>query len=564
MKKIIEQQIFTLLQNVGISGENLSVPPKPEMGDFAFPVFNLAKEKGKNPAEVALELAGELTSVTHPLVDKVQAFGPYVNFFLNTGELAKLILEEIQTKKENFGSNEMGKGQSVMIEYPSNNTHKEFHIGHLRNLCIGNTLVNLYRKSGYEVVPVNYLNDFGSHVAKCLWGVLKLYGGKIPAENKQKWLGEVYAEASGAVKDNDEYKKEVSELQQKLEAKDPEIWPLFMETRQWSIDKFTELFKELGVAHTDVFFEKDIKEKGQNIVDELLTKGVATVGERGAIIIDLSEHKLDIALVRKADGTGLYLTSDLPLATEKFAKYNVDESIVITGIEQNFYFKQLYKILELLGTKKKLTHIGYGLVTRPEGKMSSRLGNVVLYEDLRDEIFEKMYRESEERHADWDQNTLKETVQKLVQASLKFTMQKHEAAKNIVFDIKDATSFEGFTGPYILYVVARINSLLRKSNGEQGELNFSLLKENEEKKLLLLMAEYEGVIQKALENYNPSVITKYCFDLAQAFNEFYNKHDILKAQSVDLVSARLVLAQAVKETLISGLGILTIETVEEM
>ncbi len=564
MKKIIEQQIFTLLQNVGISGENLSVPPKPEMGDFAFPVFNLAKEKGKNPAEVALELAGELTSVTHPLVDKVQAFGPYVNFFLNTGELAKLILEEIQTKKENFGSNEMGKGQSVMIEYPSNNTHKEFHIGHLRNLCIGNTLVNLYRKSGYEVVPVNYLNDFGSHVAKCLWGVLKLYGGNIPAENKQKWLGDVYAEASGAVKDNDEYKKEVSEIQQKLEAKDTEIWPLFMETRQWSIDKFTELFKELGVAHTDVFFEKDIKEKGQNIVDELLTKGVATVGERGAIIIDLSEHKLDIALVRKADGTGLYLTSDLPLATEKFAKYNVDESIVITGIEQNFYFKQLYKILELLGTKKKLTHIGYGLVTRPEGKMSSRLGNVVLYEDLRDEIFEKMYRESEERHADWDQNTLKETVQKLVQASLKFTMQKHEAAKNIVFDIKDATSFEGFTGPYILYVVARINSLLRKSNGEQGELNFSLLKENEEKKLLLLMAEYEEVIKKALENYNPSVITKYCFDLAQAFNEFYNKHDILKAETPEIGRARLALASAVKQTLISGLGILTIETVEEM
>jgi arginyl-tRNA synthetase len=564
MKKIIEQQIFTLLQNVGISGENLSVPPKPEMGDFAFPVFNLAKEKGKNPAEVALELAGELTTVTHPLVDKVQAFGPYVNFFLNTGELAKLILEEIQTKKENFGSNEMGKGQSVMIEYPSNNTHKEFHIGHLRNLCIGNTLVNLYRKSGYEVVPVNYLNDFGSHVAKCLWGVLKLYGGNIPAENKQKWLGDVYAEASGAVKDNDEYKKEVSEIQQKLEAKDTEIWPLFMETRQWSIDKFTELFEELGVEHKDVFFEKDIKEKGQNIVDELLTKGVATVGERGAIIIDLSEHKLDIALVRKADGTGLYLTSDLPLATEKFAKYNVDESIVITGIEQNFYFKQLYKILELLGTKKKLTHIGYGLVTRPEGKMSSRLGNVVLYEDLRDEIFEKMYRESEERHPDWDQNTLKETVQKLVQASLKFTMQKHEAAKNIVFDIKDATSFEGFTGPYILYVVARINSLLRKSNGEQGELNFSLLKENEEKKLLLLMAEYEEVIKKALENYNPSVITKYCFDLAQAFNEFYNKHDILKAETPEIGRARLALASAVKQTLISGLGILTIETVEEM
>lgn len=564
MKKIIEKQIFDLLQNVGISGDNLSVPPKPEMGDFAFPIFNLAKEKGKNPAEVALELAGELSSVTHPLVDKVQAFGPYVNFFLNTGNLAKFILEEIENKKENFGSNEMGKGKSVMIEYPSNNTHKEFHIGHLRNLCIGNTLVGLYKKSGYEVVPVNYLNDFGSHVAKCLWGVLKLYGGKIPEENKQKWLGEVYAEASGAVKDNDEYKKEVSELQQKLEAKDPEIWPLFMETRQWSIDKFTELFEELGVEHKDVFFEKDIKEKGQNIVDELLAKGVATVGERGAIIIELSEYKLDIALVRKADGTGLYLTSDLPLAEEKFKKYDVDESIVITGIEQNFYFKQLYKILELLGTKKKLTHIGYGLVTRPEGKMSSRLGNVVLYEDLRDEVFEKLYRESEERHPDWDQNTLQETVQKLTQAALKFSLQKHEAGKNIVFDIKDATSFEGFTGPYILYVVARINSLLRKSTVGLDSPDFSLLTEIEEKKLLLLMAEYEGMIQKALENYNPSVITKYCFDLAQAFNEFYNKQDILKAETPALVQARLALSQAVKQTLTSALQILTIETVEEM
>ena len=565
MKELLENIIFDLLKSVGISDGELSIPPKPEMGDFAFPMFNLAKEQGKNPAELATEIAGELTSITHPLIDRVAAFGPYVNFFLNTGEVARLILEEIASKKENFGSNEIGKGKSVMIEYPSNNTHKEFHIGHLRNLCIGNTLVNLYRKSGYEGISVNYLNDFGSHVAKCLWGVLKLYGGKIPEENKQKWLGDVYAEASGAVKENDEFKNEVSEIQQKLESKDPEIWPLFMETRQWSIDKFAELFEELGVDHKDVFFEKDIKEKGQNIVDELLTKGVATIGERGAIIIDLSEYKLDIALMRKADGTGLYLTSDLPLAQEKFKKYNVDESIVITGIEQNFYFKQLYKILELMGFEKKLTHIGYGLVTRPEGKMSSRLGNVVLYEDLRDEIYEKMYRESEERHPDWDQVTLNETVKKLTHAALKFSMQKHEAGKNIVFDIKDATSFEGFSGPYVLYVVARINSIVRKSNpGAANQINFSLLTELEEKKLLLLMAEYEHILQKALQNYNPSVMAKYCFDLAKAFNEFYNKHNILKAETLDLAQARLVLAQAVKHTLTDALGILSIETVDEM
>ncbi len=563
MKEVIKNQIFSLLQDIGIEMDiELSSPPKPEMGDFAFPVFALAKSQGKNPGELAKEIAEKIQGIG--FVEKVQAFGPYVNFFLNTGELAKLILTEVDTKQENFGVNAIGEGKSVMIEYPSNNTHKEFHIGHLRNVCIGNTLVNLYRKSGYTVIPVNYLNDFGSHVAKCLWGVITLYDGIIPEGNRQKWLGNVYAEASATVKDNDEYKKEVSVIQQRLEAGDLGITKLFQETRAWSIEKFNELFAELGVVHETTFYESDIKASGQKIVDELLQKGIAKVGEGGAIIIDLTKEKLDIALLRKSDGTGLYLTSDIPLAKEKFEKYDVDESIVITGIEQNFYFKQLYKILELLGFKKKFTHIGYGLVTKPEGKMSSRLGNVVLYEDLRDEILDRMYLESQERHPDWDQDLLIDTVKKLSQASLKFTLQKHEAAKNIVFDLKDATSFEGFTGPYILYVVARINSLLRKAGEKNEKINFVLLKQPEEKNLLLLMAEYEEVIAKALENYNPSVIAKYSFDLAQAFNEFYNKHDILKAEETELVRARLQLCEAVKTVLTNSLSLLTIQTVEEM
>ncbi len=564
MKEIIILQLKDILKNVGVENAEFTPSPKPEMGDFAFPVFSLAKEQGKNPVEVAIELAGKLTTITTPLLDRVAAFGPYVNFFLNTSELAKLILTEITEKQENFGSNEIGKGKSVMIEYPSNNTHKEFHIGHLRNVCIGNTLVNLYRKSGYTVVPVNYLNDFGSHVAKCLWGVLTLYGGNIPDTNRQKWLGDVYAEASNAVKENDDYKQQVSEIQKQLEAKDPQIWDLFQKTRDWSIEKFNELFAELGVQHETTFYESDIKAAGQKTVDELLEKKIATVGERGAIIIDLSEYKLDIALLRKADGTGLYLTSDLPLAEEKFKKYEVDESIVITGIEQNFYFKQLYKILELLGFKKKFTHIGYGLVSKAEGKMSSRLGNVVLYEDLRDEIFDKMYRESEERHTDWTEEMLGNTVKKLSQAALKFTLQKHEAAKNIVFDLKDATSFEGYTGPYVLYVVARINSLLRKAGERKTDINYLLLEQGSEKNVLLLIAEYEDVVKKALENYNPSVIAKYSFDLAQAFNEFYNKHDILKAENAELVAARLQLCESVKIILTNALSLLTIETVEEM
>ena len=565
MKDSILEQLKGILKNVGTEQTEFSAPPKSEMGDLAFPCFGLAKEQGKNPAEVAKELAEKLQQENIEIVEKIQAFGPYVNFFLKTGVLAKEVVETIQQEGENYGVNEQGKGRSVLIEYPSNNTHKEFHIGHLRNVCIGNTLVQLYRKSGYTVVPVNYLNDFGAHVAKCLWGVLRLYDGNIPEGNRQKWLGEVYAEASSAVKENEEYQKEVAEIQKKLEAKDPEIWSLFVQTRDWSIEKFQELFQELKVEHQHVFYESEIKSHGQKIVDELLQKGIAKEGERGAIIIDLEKYNLNVALVRKSDGTGLYLTSDIPLAEEKFKKYDVDESIVITGVEQNFYFEQLHKILELLGFKKKLTHIGYGLVNLPEGKMSSRLGNVILYEDLRDEIFDRLMKETKERHPEWSSEKIEKTVSLLTQAALKFTIQKHEASKNIVFDLKEAVSFDGFSGPYVLYVVARIHSLLKKSPFKPTDkVQWDVLKEKEEKNLLLILAEYPQIVEKALAQYNPSVVTKYCFDLAQAFNGFYNSHTILDEQSLELSEARLLLSDTVEKVLKNALALLTLEIIDEM
>ena len=337
------------------------------------------------------------------------------------------------------------------------------------------------------------------------------------------------------------------------------------------------------------------------MTDELVQRGVAEIGlprlpsdgkagEGGAVIIDLSKYNLDVAMLRKSNGAGLYLTSDLPLAMAKFKKFNVDESVVVTGAEQNFYFKQLHKILEIIGFKEKLTHIGYGLVNLKEGKMSSRLGNVILYEDLRDEVYEKLKDESAQRHADWSEKKINQTAYVLAMAALKFDMQKHEGAKNIIFDIKEAASFNGFTGPYILYVVARIHSILKKSTTaasgvplhggkvqspksppasqaralRAGKVQYDLLDKPEEKQLLLLLAKYEEVVKEALAQYNPSVITRYCFDLAQQFNDFYNKHSVLNAENKGLVGARLQLSAAVRNVLENALGLLGIDTVEEM
>jgi arginyl-tRNA synthetase len=566
MSSDIKQYIHTALRSAGVVGEiELTVPPNSDMGDFAFACFGVAKEWKISPVDAAKKIEAALGSSKSGLVSKVQVMGPYINFYLDAGKAAELVVQDVLKKGKKYGVNNSGKGKKVMIEYPSNNTHKEFHIGHFRNVCIGNALVRLYEQNGYKAYPVNYLNDFGSHVAKCLWGLQKFHASEKMPENKQKWLGDIYAEASQKLKDNPDFAPEVAEIQRQLEAKEKKIWPLFIKTRAWSIDQFEKIFKDLGVKHKAVFFEKDLKAKGQKLVDELLKKGVATVGEGGAIIIDLSEYKLDIALLRKSNGAGLYLTSDLPLAVAKFKKYNVAESIVITGIEQNLYFKQLYKILELMGFNKKLTHIGYGLVNLKEGKMSSRLGNVILYEDLYRGVFDALKAESAQRHPDWSEKKINDTVHVLGLAALKFDMQKHEAAKNIIFDAKEATSFEGFSGLYALYAVARINSIMRQAkNLARSRVDYSVLVSPEEKQLVLLLAKYSEIVSQALSEYNPSVITRYSFDLAQAFNNFYNKHSVLKAETKEIVAARIRLASAVKTVLENSLKLLTIDTVEEM
>lgn len=574
MEKVFAE-IKNLLKEAEVSQTmDFSFPPDAKMGDVAFPCFALAKEQKKNPVEVAKELELKITRLrsatpSRLIIEKVQAFGPYVNFYLHTAELAKIVIAEVDEKGAGYGNNKDGKEKKVMIEYPSQNTHKEFHIGHLRNMCIGNTLVQLYNKNGYKLSLVNYINDFGAHVAKCLWGLVNFHDGEEPEENKQKWLGQVYVEASNYLADHPEKKEDLGVLQNKFETRDPSIWPLFMETREWCIRGFEKIYQEMKINYDHIFYESEVKDRGQEIVDELLEKKIAQVGERGAIIVDLTEFGLDVALLRKSNGAGVYMTSDLALAEQKFSSHDIEESINITGDEQNFYFKQLFKILELNGFRHKMTHVGYGLVNLPEGKMSSRKGKVILYDDLRDQVREHMVKESETRHPDWDKEKLADITEKLTMAVLKFTMQKHEANKVITFNFAEEVSFEGYSAPYLLYVVARINSILRKADFDFDtslvkKIDYNLLKELEEKQLLLFIANCPEIIKKALAQYNPSVVAKYCFDLAQKFNEFYNKHSVLNAESEELMEARLALCYTVKSTLVNALSVLTIDTVDEM
>lgn len=595
MKEIIKK----ILKQAGVEGViQLTVPPNPAMGDLSFACFDLAKKMGKNPAEAAKEVAEKVASFCHPerakqsegsfrtkagkdsslrqmakarndnpagLLHSVVATGPYVNFFLNTSAVAELVLKQIIKKKNKFGTSQVKKGEKILIEYPSNNTHKEVHVGHLRNICIGNALVKLYETVGAKVTPINYINDFGVHVAKCLWGLNNLQKGKKSLANKQKWLGQVYAEASKFLADHPEKKEEIKEYLRQLESKDKKIRKLFLTTRQWSLDGFVKIFKELGIRHKTTFFEKDVKDIGQKMVDELLKKKIAQVGEGGAIIVDLEKYDLDIGLLRKSDGAGLYLTSDLGLAKVKAKKFpKVTQSVNLTGTEQNFYFKQLFKILELSGFKYQMTHVSYELVSLPEGKMSSRLGNVILYEDLRDEAIALAKVETKKRHPDWGAAKIQRTANALALGALKFSMVKVGPKQTIVFNIKEALSFDGFTGPYLQYSVARMNSILKKVGAKNGSADLAVLKSAAEKQLILKLAGFaDSTAESAIKN-DPSQLAKYLYELAKLFSDFYEQCPVLKAENMELRKARLELVKATKLLMENGLQILGVPVIEEM
>jgi arginyl-tRNA synthetase len=565
----LEEKISQILVANGLNFKiQFSTPPNPAMGDLAFPCFELAKAQKNNPIEVAKNVKDilEKSDLKKYGLEKVITAGPYVNFFYNSGVLAENIIKAVQKQGRKYGSHKNSHSKKVIIEYPSNNTHKELHIGHLRNICLGNALTNIFVANGVVITPINYLNDFGAHVAKCLWGLQKFHKNeKPPKGQEQKWLGEIYAQASQFLEEHPAEKEQSFAIQKKLEARDKSIWPLFKKTREWSIKGFDKVFKELGLKLSYTFYEQDVKDAGQKIVDELLSKKIAQIGEGGAIIVDLNQYNLDIGLLRKSNGAGLYLTSDLGLAVAKNKKYkNISESIHLTGSEQNFYFKQLFKILELAGYHYKMTHIGYGLVMLPEGKMSSRTGKVILYEDVRNLVYSKVLEETGKRHSDWSKKKIEKAALKIALAAIKFEFLKHEASKTIIFDAQSATKFEGFTGPYILYMVARINSILRKANVKKTSIDYSLLKENEEKQLILLLGDYGEVLKKAFINYNPSVLTKYSFDVAQSFSNFYAKHSVLNSSDKNLVSARLVLCQTTKQVLQNCLSVLSIDSVDIM
>lgn len=554
--------------NYNIAISDIVKPPKADMGDFAWASFGTAKALGKNPVEIAKAVAAELSSASIKLIGRVEALGPYVNFYLDTPSLGRELFAEIDRTGDRFGCAGVNTGEKILFEYSGLNTHKEVHIGHVRNHALGFALVQLWDSQGHAVTPVNFTNDFGMHVAKVIWALQRFHNGTVTVTdgmNRMEALADIYVEATAKLEDADEEtRKEVSRVLLAIE-EDPNSpeHALWKETRQWSLDGFREVYQENGLAFAHWFFESDVKARGKAIVQELVKKGIAKHSQ-GAIIVDLEDEGLDIMLLLKSDGTGLYATTDLALFRAKFETFpDADRSVVLTDLRQAQHFKQVFSVLRKDGITKQLEHIGYDFVTLPEGMMSSRTGSIVRYRDLRDALIARAVEEVRMRHVDWSDEKVQETARAIAFAAMKFTMVSVSSHQQIVFDMQSALSFTGMSAVYLQYTLARMKSILRKTGEGTHAHEDQIATTSIERDVLVHLFWYPDALATGARENDPSVLTRYLYELCQKMSTFYEACRVIEEDGT-VHAWRASLLVHVAQVLENGMHTLGLPTVEEI
>lgn len=566
----------TLSHDIELKPEMFSAPPDPKLGDLAFGCFPVAKASGKNPVLVAKDLVDDLTprlAGAKGLIARVAASGPYLNFFVDPERLVSAALSaKAKPLPSPLPKNERRK---ILIEYANPNTHKDVHVGHLRNFVLGAAVVRLQRTLGHDVIGVSYINDLGNNVAKCLWAVARTAGWeKTPPAERVRFLDKAYVEATAAAETDVAVRAEISHIQHALErfhaeglaalpAKD-RIWvKVWKTTHAWSKTAINAVVKELGWEIEKQWFESELIAETVKIVADLESKGIARVSE-GALIVNLSEEKMGVNLLRKTDGTLLYNAKDIALALRKEAVYHPDESVYVIDARQSLAMKQLFATLRRMGHNLTLRHLAYEFVTLPQGAMSSRKGNVIYYVDFRNDVIARATEEVVTRHEDWSAAKAAKAARAVAMGGIVFALLKQDTDKQIVFDVDEAVSFDGYTGPYIQYTAARIASLMRKSGAQRATRSKGGAPVVDAERLLaLVLLQFPAAVHAAAVEWRPSLLCQELFELSKAFAVFYEQAPILSAEPA-VRARRIALAKKVREALVAGCALIGLPLIEEM
>jgi arginyl-tRNA synthetase len=571
------EKIKTLLEKKGVGdltvagiARDFSEPPQLEMGHLAFPCFQLAKTLKRKPNEIAIELAAEIAGLG--FFSEAKAVGPYLNLFFSAQTLGELVVAPLLSEKL-LTIPEL-KMNPVLVEYSQPNTHKELHVGHMRNLCLGNALVRMLKYSGRPVVANTFPGDVGTHVAKCLW-YLKFHNQEQPVAGKEgEWLGRMYSVAHNKLEDEkgtpqeEINRQQLTEILKQLEQKSGEFYDLWKKTREWSIALMKKLYDWADV-HFDVWFwESDVDSASVAWVKELYAQGKLQES-KGAVGLDLEAEKLGFCLLLKSDGNGLYATKDLELARRKFEKYNPSQSVYVVDMRQELHFKQVFAALKHIGFEEQADrcfHLKYNFVELPDGAMSSRKGNIIPITDLINQMHEHVKTHYLSRYADeWSAEEVDATADMVTQGAIKYGMNSMDPNKKIVFKMEEWLKLDGESGPYIQYAHARICSLLEKNKVDiSGPTSFSKLTEPSELQLLMKIAQFNKVVESGAQNLKTAQLCSYLYDLAKNFNSFYHDSPIGKLEDQELKQARSALAAATAKVLKQGLALLGIPAPAKM
>jgi len=543
----------------------IEVPKDHENGDFAFPCFFLSRQLKTDPHDIALDIRTKIGN-SHAQFQEVQTAGPYINFFVNRKALALEIMSKIIKQKDSFGKFSKNV-KTVLVEFPGPNTNKPLHLGHLRNMAIGESVSRILEFSGFKVVRGNIVNNVGIHICKSMAAYQKFGKNKTPKSEKKKsdhFVGDYY------VMFNDKSKKDKKldllshHLLQKSEQGDKETLELLHKMNKWALEGLKQTYEKFGIKHDCEDYESKIYTKGREIILKGVEDGVFKKKKKdGAVYINLKNKKLGEKVLLRADGTSLYMTQDLYLAKQRLEKYSLNEIIYVVAHEQDYHFNVLFEILELLkiANKNSLTHLSYGMVNLPEGKMKSREGTIVDADNLIDKVQDLVKKQLVKRDK-LSKKHLEERSLKIALAAIKYLLLKTDIKKDITFDPKQSISFEGDTGPYIQYSYARANSIIKKAKTKAIQIKkFENLKPKEIE-LVKKLFEFPQLTQKACNDLNPTLIANYAFDLAQIFNEFYHTCPVIGSSEKEVF--RLKLVKSFKQVLKNSLYLLGMEALEKM
>lgn len=560
-----KEYIASLIKIDGVSEEEIlsliSVPPTQDKGDFTLPCFRFAKALRKSPVVIAQELASAIPA--NEVVTKAEAVNGYLNFFVDKLGRAKEVLNSVLKKGAEYGDSDEGKGKTVCLDYSSINIAKPFHIGHLFTTVLGGSLYKVYKKLGYNAVGINHLGDWGTQFGKLIVAYKKWCSAEELERRGMSVLVEIYVKYHAEAENHPEMDDEARAWFKKIEQGDHEALELFDHFKKITLDEVEKVYKRLNVTFDSYAGESFYNDKMGVVIDELKEKGLLKESD-GAQIVDLSDYNMPPCLILKKDGSTLYATRDLAAAYYRKKTYDFYKCLYVVAYQQNLHFKQIFKVLELLGKPwaKDMEHVAFGMVSLEDGAMSTRKGRVAYLKDALDKAVEKSLEIITEKSPNLEDK--EDVAEKVGVGAVIFSTLYNNRIKDMVFTYDKVLNFEGETGPYVQYTNARCLSVLNKVGRYDGsEADYSAIDDDESAYIITLLEKFTDVLRDVVSKNEPCILARYLVDLAQSYNKFYLV-DKIAGEPVPVMTARAMLTEATHIVIEEGLRLLGIAAPKRM